>query len=146
MAEDFSERPGGEPQKSAGEPDVFEFAADDEQSALAEKAEDGYWRDFDGVPGKEIAAGTERSEEGDAQAAVGEGIEDAVRRGHGKEEEEKFPPRRGKARDGLEFEGDDDECPDEGEGERVRQAAMAEHVLILDAEMEEDNVEIGKDG
>src|SRR5581483_8980082 len=142
---EFSESPGRQPEQRTGKPDIFEFTADHRPAPLAEEFFDADGRYFDGMPGKKVARGTERSEEGNSESAIGESVENAVRSRHDKEKREEAPPRAGEADDLLELAPDDQERPEQSERQGVGQTAMTEHVFIIDAEPESDDISIGED-
>src|SRR5215203_5734500 len=78
------------------------FVRDHCQSAVAEKSSSDR-RNFDGPPWEEESLIAERSQERDAEAAVGEHIEDRVTERHSREVRSNFPPRKlnpGKEKDG----------------------------------------------
>ena len=60
-----------------GNPDPDRFAGERPQAAGREEA-DTYWRHLNRPPGKEIAVATERGEKGDAAAAVGQRVQEAM--------------------------------------------------------------------
>jgi hypothetical protein len=84
---DVRQNTGGSRNYRRRKPDPDGFARKHAQAPRREKA-GAYWRNLNRPPGKEVALAAERSEKRDAAAAVSEGIEDAVRRGHRRKPEE----------------------------------------------------------
>ena len=100
--------------------------------------------DADRPPGKKIAGGAERGEEGDAKAAVGHGVEEAVTR-CGQEE---IRPHRKPAKSWDAFakcEKESESCQKCSEENGMRKAAMSPEVTVAEAETEANDVQVGND-
>ena len=111
-----------------------------EQGTQAPATEDGQAdrRHPHRPPGKEVTAVVERGEEGDAQAAVRQGIKQAVDDHDHPGEARQQPPRYAKI---PRAEGAHQRAQERGTAERMRKAAMAEPRTVGDAETERQHIE-----
>ena len=113
---------------------------EDLPAVLAEEAE-AYRRHRDQPPGQEISRRVDGCEEGHARATVGHRVEHTVRGSRDEHEEPQHAAPAGAGQAPRHQRGQRG-----GEGDRVRDAAMAEHVAPGNAEPAADHVEVGDDG
>jgi len=78
-------QPGQSGEERGGKPDPEKLAGEDFEAAVGEESADADRRNSDWAPGQEVAVVVEGGEEGDAEAAVGHGVEKAVAGGGEKE-------------------------------------------------------------
>src|SRR4051794_10925237 len=93
------------------------------------------------MPREEVARVVERGEKCHSQASIGHGVEDWMRGGEHKKECRQTPEPPGFA----EFQSCDDQCPDQGKAERVKETAVAKQVAVRDTERERDYIRIRQD-
>lgn len=127
------------------QPDPAHLARQDGQALGGHERSDPNGRHLDRLDGEEVANVAERREEGHAATAVGQRVEDAVG-GRGDEEVEPqcatAPARSASREDGRHCQ----RRQEGGERERMSEAPVTEHVAVVDAEPETQDVEVGECG
>ena len=97
-----------------------------------------------GPPRKEVSRVVEGEKEADTPAGIGERVEHAVGRARERCEERECPPRARKTRHLTKAHRGGGQADNGRERERVRQPAVAEWVLVRDAEAEREDVDVGE--
>ena len=118
---------------------------DDGESTIGKKTGDTDGGDQDRSPRKEVTGGVEGGKEGDAEAAVGHGVEKAV--AGGGQEEVGPQGELAEAWNGLpKCEEHGSTCQKCSEEKGMCEAAVSPEVAVVGAEPEADDVKVGNDG
>jgi hypothetical protein len=135
----------GKNEERSRKPDPEKFGFDYREPAVGEKMRNANGRNADRGPWKEVAAIVERRKEGDAESAVGHGIEKTVAcSGEKKIGPERDSPEPGRA--AREAQEDDHRCQYHGKEKRVSETAMTPEITVVNAKSEADHVDVGNDG
>ena len=133
-------------QRADGQPDPEHLVGEDAEACSAEDCVDAQWRGGDRPPGEEESPIAERNEEADAEAGIGESVEEAVRCAGEKGDEEEAGRRSCRVSTAASQTERHDPGNQSRKCQRVREAPVTERMRVGNAEEQADEVEIGKRG
>jgi len=142
----FADKPRQHNKHTHRQPDPYDFADQGVQSPLAEDIFQSDGRDLDRGPAEEVSGLIERRQQGDAQPAVGEGVEYAVTGVNQEKETEQGPPLPGEYFAVSEKCAHDKQAQQQGAKGRVKKAPVPEEMAVVDVQRKTDNVQVGKRG
>src|SRR4051794_3008214 len=134
--------PDAEPKGDQRKPHVDHLAPEHPPAAFREETSDRNRRDLNGTPQEEVPSVVEWGEECHSQASIGHGVEDRMGGGEHEKKRCESPEPWGFA----EFQSCDNQCPDQGKAERVKETAVTKQVVVRYAQCERNYIRIRQNG